>query len=415
MFTLLTNNDHLCDYGCNQTAHYINDIGKYCCSDSCNKCPAIIKKNRMKAILNHQSGIYKSEEYKKKLSESAIQYYKNHDSPRKKIKKPIIKLCEICSKEHDSSYGSGRYCSSVCAHKASTLHTDKVATYKKVSQTLRARSKQDIINSSIKALETYNKNHPKQNKHPFPKNNICKCCGKPYHYKKCCDNPKICQFILRSKPQILKLFGFNFSKLGSNDIYKEYDKVKEILIDEYIHQKMAVAEIAEKRNSDEIYLIWCLLKRMGIPTRDVKESNINALLKGRMKEPTLMSSGYQYKCGWHTTWNNHQIYYRSSYELDFAKYLDSQKIVYECETIRLPYFNNRLNKIKIAVSDFYIPATNTLYQIKSSWTYVKKDAIDRYETFTQNGYNVILIYEHQEYNNPSKYPEESKQNISSLV
>ena len=32
------------------------------------------------------------------------------------------KLCENCQKEHDGSFGSGRFCSSKCSHSFSTLN-----------------------------------------------------------------------------------------------------------------------------------------------------------------------------------------------------------------------------------------------------------------------------------------------------
>lgn len=39
------NDLHTCDYGCDNEAHYQLKNGKWCCSDSYNKCPEIKKKN----------------------------------------------------------------------------------------------------------------------------------------------------------------------------------------------------------------------------------------------------------------------------------------------------------------------------------------------------------------------------------
>jgi hypothetical protein len=52
--------------------------------------------------------------------------------------KPIdIKECELCKKEHDCSYGSGRFCSSECARSFSTKAKRKEIN-KKVSETLKS-------------------------------------------------------------------------------------------------------------------------------------------------------------------------------------------------------------------------------------------------------------------------------------
>jgi len=70
--------------------------------------------------------------------------------------------------------------------------------------------------------------------------------------------------------------------------------------------------------------------------------------------------------------------------------------------------------MKVAKSDFYVPEINTLYQVKSSWTYIKQDALDRYKLFTNHGYKVILVYEHQYYDSPDNYPEQSSRTIADL-
>lgn len=41
-----------------------------------------------------------------------------------------IKTCEVCSKQHDGSYGSGRFCSSFCARKFSTIYNRKETSEK---------------------------------------------------------------------------------------------------------------------------------------------------------------------------------------------------------------------------------------------------------------------------------------------
>lgn len=73
--------------------------------------------------------------------------------------------CENCEKEHDGSYGSGRFCSSKCARGFST------------------KSKRKEINEKVsKTLKVYDQNY-------------CSICGKEISHK---NNTKIC-FDCRSK------------------------------------------------------------------------------------------------------------------------------------------------------------------------------------------------------------------------
>lgn len=45
-------------------------------------------------------------------------------------------ICELCSKQHDGEFGSGRFCSEYCARKFST-HKERKTINRKVSVKLR--------------------------------------------------------------------------------------------------------------------------------------------------------------------------------------------------------------------------------------------------------------------------------------
>lgn len=77
-------NGNICDYGCGQEANFKLKNGKYCCSDSHNKCPNMKKKNsfgnkgkkfsneRKENISNGLKGRKLTLEHKQKLSKSHI-------------------------------------------------------------------------------------------------------------------------------------------------------------------------------------------------------------------------------------------------------------------------------------------------------------------------------------------------------
>lgn len=52
--------------------------------------------------------------------------------------KSIIRICEYCGKEHDGSFGSGRFCCSECSHKYSS-NTNKEERLNNISKSLKGR------------------------------------------------------------------------------------------------------------------------------------------------------------------------------------------------------------------------------------------------------------------------------------
>jgi hypothetical protein len=117
-------------------------------------------------------------------------------------------------------------------------------------------------------------------------------------------------------------------------------------------------------------------------------------LTNKLTPPTA----YQYKHGWHITWNNKEIYYRSSYELDYAICLDKLKLDYEVESLRIKYFDSILNEYRCAIPDFYIPYTNEVIEIKSTYTLDIQNMKDKFKAYIELGYKPKLILEHKEIN-----------------
>ena len=90
------------------------------------------------------------------------------------------------------------------------------------------------------------------------------------------------------------------------------------------------------------------------------------------------------------------MYLRSSYELDYAKELDKQKIDYDVEKFHIKYFDTQRQEFRCAIPDFYIPYINTIVEIKSSWTLDKQNMIDKFKAYKELGYNYKLICDHKE-------------------
>jgi adenylate cyclase class IV len=70
----------------------------------------------------------------------------------------------------------------------------------------------------------------------------------------------------------------------------------------------------------------------------------------------------KFKHGKHTTWDGKDVYFRSSYELRYAKELDNIKINYFLEGLIFYYIDSN-SKYRRIIPDFYLPDTNEIVEI----------------------------------------------------
>jgi hypothetical protein len=211
----------------------------------------------------------------------------------------------------------------------------------------------------------------------------CLLCGQ----YKCLDRP-ICSKhgIINS----LKRLGFDESKLGSIDFYQEYERIKNLMIEEYEVKEMTLTQIGVKYNINFQTLSY-LFKNLGVKVRTLSESSHLYVKNTTNPNPMPMSKKYKYKSGWHESWMGTQHFYRSSYEQDYFIKLDTEKVVYETESLRIEYFDTTRNKKRIAIPDIFIPSENLIIEIKSTYTYDELNMNDRVKSFKSLGYKMNLI------------------------
>lgn len=292
-------------------------------------------------------------------------------------------ICENCGSEYDIGY-STRFCSLKCVRSFSTKNDNK---HQKKAAKCIICGKDIFINkrasiSKCKCKDCQNLTFKK-----------CKICGHTFIGTK---NQQFCSDICKniSKQKIaLTHFGFNNATIGTQDVFNEYNNIKNILYKLYWIENKSFNDIAVifnyKYNPGNLSKIF---KYLNINRRTFSESNINAYLNGKVNSLTHN----QYKCGWHTTWNNKKVFLRSSYEFDYAQELDRQHIDYDVEGLRIKYFNTRLNSYHCAIPDFYIPALNMIVEIKSDWTLDIQEMRDKMKAYKDLGYNFKLICNHNE-------------------
>ena len=192
-------------------------------------------------------------------------------------------------------------------------------------------------------------------------------------------------------------FGFDITSLYSERIIEEHKKVKELLYNEYVNNGLSPADIYTKYNCKEYFnnseTLLHIFKDWNFPIRSWSKAVINEWLQGKQhpgKDPI------HYKQQWYTTWDGKEVYLHSSFELDYAKELDSKQINYEVEFAHIKYWDSQKKEYRCAIPDFYIPSENMIVEIKSSYTLDKQNMKDKFKAYKKLGYNVKLICDHKE-------------------
>lgn len=191
----------------------------------------------------------------------------------------------------------------------------------------------------------------------------------------------------RLLPFLSQKVGFEESYLGTLEAQVEFDRIREILRSEYWDDELSLNVMAAKYGKDSKGM-WNILDSLNIETRSKQDAQLLSYRKGR-SIPSFRSGFY--KSGWHTTWDNKIIFYRSSYELEYAQELDAKKVPYEVEHLRITYYDSKLKKERTAIPDFYLPRSKMIVEIKSRWTLDEDRMRDRIKAYREAGYKVKLF------------------------
>lgn len=322
-----------------------------------------------------------------------------------KQQRNIYKLkCKLCGQEYElelteSQYNKGnftKFCSRSCAN--TRKHTTE--SKNKISNSL--HNFYDGNTDFLKYKQWLKKSNELKSKNPYYIKDKDDKYVKYYHCGSKELNEKYPEIGCRqSKKWFNKLipFGFDITSLGSERIIEEFYKCKELLYNEYVINKLSPADIYKKYNCSTYInnseTLLHVFKAWGFNTRSYSDAVKECYLQGKLDIPET-GNKYQYKHGWHTTWNNKEVYYRSQNELDYAIELDNQQIDYDMECLRIKYFNTQTNSDGCAIPDFYIPSKNEIVEIKSSFTLDLQNMKDKFKTYKELGYNCKCICDYKE-------------------
>lgn len=216
----------------------------------------------------------------------------------------------------------------------------------------------------------------------------CKYCGKLLDVHQ--NEWKVCQTCLPyvNGLSVQTKLGFTEGDLKERDT-KAFDFLSKL----YFEEGLGVNDIALRTGVRHVSLL-SLFKRHGIvKIRTVSEGVQTAILTGKLQ--ISESTHPRGRVGNHRSWEGIEFRYRSSYEKEYAEKLDSLKVSYLYEKVRIKYFDSVQGKFRVAVPDFYLPNTNELVEIKSTWTLKGRvqEMKDKFKAYREQGYIPKLVLE----------------------
>lgn len=294
--------------------------------------------------------------------------------------------CENCGKEFKAK-SKQRFCSILCTRSYATKNLDhNKLKYAKCIQC--GKGIQVKINTDTSKCKCEDCKRKTLNKK-------CKVCGTLFNgkYDKHCPNTEFCNKKSRIIKTLIKYFGFDKTKVGTQDVFQEYERVRKQLYNDIWTLNLTSGQICEKYNYPHVRNINKVFESLNIKMRNLSEAIKLNYLNNRINQKTNNFHG-----GWHKTWDNKDVYLRSSYETDYANMLDKKEIKYEVESLRIKYLSSKDNEYHCAIPDFYLPDTNTIIEIKSLYTLDIQEIQDKFKAYHEQSYNTKLILEHQEVN-----------------
>ena len=188
----------------------------------------------------------------------------------------------FCCKSHKASYTN--------SHRILSEQS-KLERANKISKTLKANKTLKIKHCVIcnRSFETYSNSAKYCSEHDGSK---CPQCGS---IKRQCKRPDICK---KSNifPTLEKYFGFDKSVIGTEKLYQEFERVANLLKEDYWDNKLSMPDMIQKYNYyNNPKNFYKILKSLNIKTRSLSESMRNAFFVGNRTLTPNFSSKYKHR------------------------------------------------------------------------------------------------------------------------
>lgn len=196
----------------------------------------------------------------------------------------ILVHCKNCGKEIyksksdiDASKSGNVFCSKTCFAIYNNSHREFKQDWKdKISNTLQ---------NSYKERTGFSTRNEKKRA-----DKVCKVCG-----QHTCVYPHICKsaFVYQKSSNLSKL-GFDFSKIGTFDVYDEFFKIQYRLYKDYYIDCLSFNDIQKVYSIPSITTIYLLFNFLKLSPRTASEAQRNYILSDKYA-PTILNSKV-FKC-----------------------------------------------------------------------------------------------------------------------
>lgn len=312
-------------------------------------------------------------------------------------------ICEECG-EQFNGYKGQRFCSNICKSKYLAKSNrqkyidkyllnpkyckkcGKLIPYSKRKNIFCSQSCANSYTNTCRIRKPWSKEQKLNVQKYIKEDFFCKYCGKK--------TKKYSSICSECKPYVYRLKTFIKFNLLNGSLQERYNKLKEIIYQDYFENHYSLSMIAESYdvNLDVIYKI--INKEFG-GCRNQSESLLLAIKKGRCNPEFSLNSikNYSFITGKHKSWDGKIYCYRSSWEDQYMSQLDGEKIPYQYEPFRVEYFDTKRNIIRYAIPDFLLTKTNEIIEIKSSYTIKNhvQEMKDKFIAYQKLGYKPKLL------------------------
>lgn len=280
---------------------------------------------------------------------------------RPRVKKTYpVKNCEYCQKPFQSKY---RFCCPTCRNR----HTAKLKNRKALTKTGQCFYCNDRITVNLRTPRAWI---------------VCPECKKKTGCKLCSGEPcpyGQCMMPSLKKPLwfftvLNKMYGFDLSALKTPRVFEEYQRVLTLIVEDFwsgvlylpnYYYRMPLLRIQKR--------LLSIPQKMFLAQLDLNK---------RITEKT----------GEHITWDNRKVFLSNGDQFEYLKLLDSKKLQYQVKSLQFTYWDSNLMCQRIATPDIFLPAINTITEIRTKQTYepiTMKFRIDKYKSLGYN-YNIIV-------------------------
>ena len=312
-------------------------------------------------------------------------------------------ICEICGKQFNG-YKGQKFCSNVCKNKHFSItnkqkcidkyllnpkfckHCGKLIPYPKRKNSFCSQSCANSYTNIHRERKPWSEEQRARIRKIYNRNSYCKYCGVVIE-----GSSLVCP---NCKPYVYRLKTFIKFNLLNGPLQERYNKLKEIIYQDYFENHYSLSMIAESYGVDMDVIYKIINKEFG-GCRSSSESVLLAIKEGRFDACLGLNSikNYNFISGKHKSWDGKIYCYRSSWEDQYMIQLDEEKIPYQYEPFRVEYFDSKRNIIRYAVPDFLLINTNEIVEIKSSYTIKNhvQEMKDKFVAYQKLGYTPKLL------------------------